>query len=44
MEKENDFFANEKRIHYGLKRALLMWASWGEKLGAFAKVSFCIFQ
>ena len=37
MQDENHFFANEKRmIHYGLKRALLMWASWEEKLDALA--------
>ena len=37
MKDENHFFADEKRMfHYGLKRALLMWASWEEKLGALA--------
>ena len=45
MQKENEYFANEKRMfHYGLKKALLMSASRGEKLGALAKVSFSIFQ
>ena len=45
MQTENEYFANEKRMfHYGLKKAVLIWASWGEKLGALAKVSFSIFQ
>lgn len=45
MQTENEYFANEKRMfHYGLKKALLMSASRGEKLGALAKVSFARYQ
>jgi len=30
VQTENEYFANEKRMcHYGLKKALLMWAIWG---------------